>query len=110
LILAHTPKLIKFLSFGSAQAIALCPFILLSDKESAEFLIRHEKIHIRQQLELLIIPFYIWYVVEFLIKLIKYKNRHLAYLNISFEQEAYCNHFASGFLKKRKRFNFINYL
>lgn len=48
----------------------------------------HEKIHIYQQLELLIIFFYLWYVVEYYYWYIKLKDKNLAY-NICFEREAY---------------------
>jgi hypothetical protein len=27
--------------------------------------VNHEKIHLRQQLELLVLPFYVWYIIEF---------------------------------------------
>ena len=47
----------------------------------------HEAIHWRQQKEMLCIFFYVWYVLEWFVKIFfcgKY-----AYLSISFEQEAY---------------------
>ena len=54
------PRFLKFITNGFAKAIALFPFIILSkssDKYDAA-LIRHEQIHIYQQLELLVIGFY----------------------------------------------------
>ena len=49
---------------------------------------RHETIHFRQQLEMLVIPFYVWYVVEFLVKLIRYgKNRGEMIYKISNEKK-----------------------
>lgn len=75
-----------------------------------ETLIFHERIHIRQQLEMLIVLFYIWYLIEFLIKWIIYKDSKLAYRNISFEREAYVNENYFNYLKKRKFWNFIHYL
>ena len=39
--------------------------------------------------ELLYIFFYLWYAVEYLIRLIIYRNTKLAYKNVSFEREAY---------------------
>ena len=61
----------------------------------------HERIHIRQQLELLILPFYVLYLIEFAIGIFKYKNRLNAYLNISFEREAYKHDFDLNYLKCR---------
>ncbi len=56
-----------------------------------KYVINHERIHTAQQRELLFIPFYILYVFEWLIRLIQYRNRNDAYMNISFEREAYAN-------------------
>ncbi len=91
--------------------ITLFPFIVLSDKKLKEdkVLVNHEKIHLKQQLELLIVFFYIAYVFEWFIKLIKYKNSRLAYQNISFERESYQNEYNLNYLKNRKIWSFINY-
>ena len=82
----------------------------ISDKDLPEYILNHEKIHLRQQLELLILPFYLWYFAEFLIQFIKLRNRKEAYLNISFEREAYRNQFDLEYLKKRKRFGFMGFV
>lgn len=91
--------------------IAIWPFIFVKRKElkSDTVFINHEKIHLRQQIEMLLIPFYIWYVLEFLVRLIQYKNRREAYLNISFEREAYENEKDLDYLKKRSFLRFLNY-
>ena len=95
----------------SANAMAIFPFILLRNKsqKTDAFLINHEKIHLRQQLELLIIPFYFLYLLNYLINLIKYKNHYVAYFNILFEKEAY--HFENDlkYLAKRKPYSWINF-
>ncbi|MDO4763505.1 MAG: hypothetical protein Q4A00_03895 [Flavobacteriaceae bacterium] len=92
--------------------IAIFPFILLSKKElkNNKILLNHEKIHFRQQLELGIIFFYLWYAIEFLFYFIKYKNRHIAYFKISFEREAYANEHNPYYLKNRKLWAFRKYL
>ena len=72
-------------------------------------LINHERIHLRQQLEMLIIPFYICYVTEYFMLLARYKDKQKAYHNISFEREAYSNDSELNYLKTRPFFNFINY-
>ena len=73
-------------------------------------LINHEKIHLRQQVELLVVPFYLVYGVEFLVRLFQYKKWHLAYRNISFEREAYANEMYLDYLKQRKFWSFLKYL
>ncbi|MEX0995648.1 MAG: hypothetical protein WDZ45_01210 [Flavobacteriaceae bacterium] len=70
----------------------------------------HERIHLRQQLELLILPFYLWYGLEFLLRLLYFRNRYKAYRNISFEREAYSNEADLYYLKRRKFWAFIGYL
>ncbi|HEB61818.1 MAG TPA: hypothetical protein ENI82_01585 [Bacteroidetes bacterium] len=112
MIIIQSKILVKFITLNFAQAITLFPFILLKDKKlrNNEILINHEKIHIRQQLELLIIPFYLIYLSEFLIKYLKYKSRYKAYRNISFEKEAFENESDKKYLKSRNWFQFIKYL
>ena len=92
--------------------MALWPFVIL---RSAEFkkditFLNHEKIHLRQQIELLIIPFFLWYALEFLFRWIQYKNRYQAYRNISFEREAYQNEKDPHYLKQRSFWNMLSYL
>lgn len=72
--------------------------------------INHEKIHTAQIKELLFIFFYIWYGIEWVFKLIVYRNSFLAYKNISFEREAYANGLNPEYLKGRKRFAFVGYI
>ena len=102
----------KFLVPKGYVAITLFPVIILKDKylKKDVVLLNHEKIHLRQQIELLIIGFYIWYVVEFLIRILKYKTWSEAYLNISFEREAYHNENNLDYLKSRSLFSFFRYL
>ncbi len=102
--------IIKGLPFKNILGIALFPFILLASKQPSKKLINHEKIHIRQQIELLVLPFYFWYLIEFGIKFIKYQNFHKAYLHISFEKEAYRHEASPEYLKKRKFWAFLRYL
>lgn len=91
--------------------ITIFPFMFLKNKTLKRnlILINHEKIHLRQQLELMLIPFFIIYGFEFLIRLVQYKKWNLAYRNISFEREAYVNESNLDFLKKRRIWNFIHY-
>ena len=101
---------IKGLGFRKGWAITLFPFILVSDKTIGATLLHHEKIHIRQQLECLLIVFYLWYGIEWCIHFIKVKNIHQAYRMISFEKEAYDKESDADYLKNRKLWAFIKWL
>ncbi len=92
-------------------AITLYPFIFVSKEWMLKnkWIINHESIHLRQQKELLVVFFYLWYGIDFLIKLAKYRDWHLAYRNIIFEREAYANEHNLGYLKTRRLFGFWKY-
>lgn len=91
--------------------MAVYPFILLKDKhqQNDKTLVNHERIHLRQQIELLILPFYLFYLFNYLINLIRYRNHHQAYFNIVFEREAYACDQNLNYLKNRKFFSWINH-
>ncbi|MFV7236542.1 MULTISPECIES: hypothetical protein [Flavobacterium] len=102
----------KYLIPKGYRGLVAFPFVFVknrADKENVVF-VNHEKIHLRQQLELLVIPFFIWYFIEYLFRLVQYKNADLAYRNISFEREAYANEKDLEYLKKRSFLKFLNYL
>ncbi len=102
------PK-IKYLDISG---ITLFPFIILRDKhlKQDKRILNHERIHIRQQVELLVLPFYVLYLIEFAIGLIKYKNKSNAYMNISFEREAYRHDLDLNYLKDRKWWAWRNFI
>lgn len=72
--------------------------------------IRHESIHSAQGKELLWLFFYLWYGIEWVVRLIQYRNKKDAYYNISFEREAYANEMDVNYLKHRKFYSFIKYI
>lgn len=102
----------KYLVPKGYVGITLFPLVLLKHMhlKHNKVLINHEKIHIRQQIELLVVPFFIWYGIEFLIRLMCFKNWQLAYKNISFEREAYKNENDLNYLKSRSFWKFLSYL
>lgn len=102
----------KYLVPKGYTGIALFPFIFVREHRflNDPVLVNHERIHLRQQAEMLIVPFYIWYVSEYLIRLLHYKNKYLAYRNISFEREAYANQQNLKYLHNRKFYAFAKYL
>ena len=102
----------KYLIPKGYRGLTAFPFVFVKypkDKTNA-VLLNHEKIHIRQQIEFLILPFFIWYLTEYLVRLVQYKNANLAYKNISFEREAYANEDDAEYLKSRKWWRFLKYL
>ena len=103
MIVVVSPFFMKYFVAGHASAITLFPFIVLKNEKlkKNEVLMNHERIHIRQQLELLVLGFYIIYLVEYVVRLIAYKNHFSAYRQISFEQEAYDYEEDFYYLKKR---------
>ena len=98
---------IKYLGISG---ITLFPFIILRNKQlkKDKRIMNHEQIHIQQQVELLILPFYVLYLIEFGIGLIKYRNKMNAYMNISFEREAYKYDTDLNYLNRRKFWSWIN--
>ncbi len=92
--------------------VAVWPFIIIKYKKLKDdtIFMNHERIHLRQQLELLILPFYIIYMIEFLFRLLQYRDRYTAYRNISFEREAYENEKNIDYIKERSFWAFRNYI
>jgi hypothetical protein len=102
----------KYLIPKNYSGLTIFPFIFLKNKQllADSILLNHEKIHLKQQIELLWIAFFIWYVTEYLMGLIKFRNHYKAYKNISFEKEAYTNENNTKYLINRKPYSFLNYL
>ncbi|MBK6731377.1 MAG: hypothetical protein IPG60_10595 [Bacteroidetes bacterium] len=93
------------------SGMTLFPFVLMKHKgliTDAAF-VNHERIHLRQQAELLILPFYLLYLLFYFFNLIKYKNHHKAYRNIIFEREAYSEENNLKYLNQRKWWSWVNY-
>lgn len=88
------------------EGMALLPFIFVKNLKD-KCTIRHEEIHIRQQISLLVVFFYLIYFLEHIIYYIKYRDWDIAYRNISFEREAYDNQKNK---KYKKFYGWIPYL
>ena len=102
----------KYLVPKGYTGMTIFPFIFLKHRFNKDYrvLINHEGIHLKQQLEMLIIPFFIWYAFEFVVRFFQFKTWYLAYKNISFEREAYTNEKDLNYLQSRSLWNFIKYL
>ena len=116
-IIVFSDKILDRLSwFMRIGGITLWPWIILREKyrdipywrSVSERIINHETIHIKQQQELLVIPFYILYILEWFLKLFIYGKD--AYRNISFEREAYGNESNPEYLETRKFWSFFKYI
>jgi hypothetical protein len=73
-------------------------------------LFNHECIHVRQQAEMFYLLQWLWYGVEYLIRLAYYRNHDKAYRNTSFEREAYANELNRDYLRTRKCWAWFKYL
>ena len=92
------------------EGMALFPFILSRRKSPGKVFLNHECVHLRQQLEMGILLFYVWYLAEYLIQLAAGKKHLEAYYNISFEREAYKNEGNADYLVHRKFWSFLKYI
>jgi hypothetical protein len=103
------PRLLsnKYL-YINIYAITLYPFVFIRD-EGDEITNNHESIHLAQQRELFVIPFYVLYVYEYLRNKIKGMNNDFAYRSISFEREAYSNQKNLTYLETRDRMSWKKY-
>ncbi len=102
-ILIHNKTFVKLLSLGFASGITIWPFIFLTPSKKIKVNINHERIHIHQQQETLLIGFYLLYFFEYLYYRLHYKHND-AYRKISFEREAFENEEDLEYLNKRKCF------
>lgn len=101
----------RYIFSGNYVGLALWPFILLKSpvlKDDA-VLLNHERIHLRQQLELLVLPFYVWYVLEWCYHFIHLGDGYRAYRAISFEKEAYSQERNLNYLAERRLWSFFRY-
>ncbi|PZW41498.1 hypothetical protein LX95_01177 [Mesonia algae] len=103
----------KYILAKGFRGLALFPFIFIKrdSLRQDKVFVNHERIHLQQQKELLLLAFLLWYGLEYFIKLLHYRNRREAYLNISFEREAYQNEKNLNYLSnQRKLWAFTKYL
>ena len=69
-----------------------------------KYTVNHERIHTAQMRELLFVPFYIIYGIEWLIRLAQKRNWRSAYMAISFEREAYAHGRDLTYLSRRPHY------
>jgi hypothetical protein len=95
----------RFIPFKGFKAINLFGFVFVREGVKMKpYSYNHEAIHSAQMRELLFVPFYIIYFVEWVYRLIKLRNLQKAYRAISFEREAYANQSNYNYLTNRYHF------
>ena len=98
----------NYIPFKGFRAINLFGILFVrGNARINERTIRHEAIHTAQMKEMLYIGFYVWYIIEWLIRLCMKGN---AYRNISFEREAYKYQNELDYDKLRNRFEWLKHI
>lgn len=100
----------KIIPFGRRYHAVNLFGVLFAKGPCSERVMNHEKIHSSQMREMLYIGFYLWYCVEWVIRVFLYGDSYRAYRNISFEREAYANEGNPSYLSRRKSFSSMRYL
>lgn len=115
-------------------ALTIWPLVFVrrsKERLFTEVMENHEKIHARQQIEMLVagsalaiplyfivgwwcllaLPIFFWiYGLEYVVRLVICRDRYEAYFSISFEREAYANQSDAGYLRNRKWYAWTHYL
>lgn len=98
----------KIIPFSGYLAVNLFGILFTRDKKKvSEKVINHESIHTEQMKELLYVFFYLWYGIEYFIRLFQHGDE---YKSISFEREAYDNDDNMNYLNERKRYAWFKYV
>ncbi|MCQ2287560.1 MAG: hypothetical protein MJZ74_00480 [Muribaculaceae bacterium] len=102
----------NIIPFGRFRAINLCGVVFAKQKYGKlnKTIINHESVHTIQQLEMLIVFFYLWYVIEWLVRFCMCGDAIKAYYNISFEREAYHNERNYAYRRYRRLWAWTSYL
>jgi hypothetical protein len=109
-IVVEDSKIPKALSLViDIWGITLWPFVLVRGKIDP-FTLRHETIHIRQQAELLVLPFYVLYLGFWLYRWWQLGDRKAAYYAIPFEREAYAMQDNPSYLTFRRPHAWRHYI
>lgn len=99
--------LVRYLWFS---AITVFPFMIVRKQDYSITLLNHEYIHLKQQTEMFIVFAYVWYFIEWLIKVIYYMNFRKAYLAVSFEREAVAGEPIIGYAGNRKPYAWFKFI
>lgn len=100
----------KWIPFGRGMYAINLFGIIFTKQHLSRFDQNHEYIHTLQQRELLFVFFYLFYVTEWIVRVIQTRSLIKGYLRISFEREAYENQRILDYREKRKFFAWSKYL
>ncbi len=106
----RVPRL--FSCFYPVAGVTLWPFIFVGADIPADqmrTMINHERIHICQANEMLVVFFYILWIAEFLVGVCRYGSAEAAYMHISLEAEAHENEHNMQYCSERRLWGWIRY-
>lgn len=119
-LIIESQRLIRIMGFLSAgkygakhsKAAALFPFVFVQNKKYATpIFINHERIHFRQQIELLFVGVLLLNLIEdFYAKFFLKLKASDSYLYRATEQEAYINQHNSEYLERRSLYSVFSYV
>ena len=97
----------RFIPFKGFSAMNLFGFLLVRKdydiNKITEVTLNHESIHTEQMKELGYVPYYILYIIEWLIKTILLFNTTKAYYALASEREAYENQHKHNYISRCNR-------
>jgi hypothetical protein len=107
-IIKPMPAYLARLLSPDTTAVTFAPFGVYIKKQylTDGVTVRHEFIHWRQQWEMALLPFYLWYGIEWSIRRIF----GYPYEEVSFEREAYDNDEKITYLDNRLPYSWVKYL
>jgi hypothetical protein len=100
-------KILPFLGFVAINLFGIV-FARIEHKPLTKKTINHEEIHTAQMREMLYVFFYLFYGLEWIIKLFIYGKD--SYRNISFEREAYEHDQEYDYLSKINLFAWVKFI
>ena len=100
----------KIIPFGSYTTINLFGILFTKSDYLSPITINHERIHTKQMLELLIVGYYLWYIIEYIIVRFCHKKQNDAYHDVSLEEEAHNNDDNQDYLFIREHYAWLKYI
>lgn len=101
----------KWIPFKGYKYINLFGLLFTRHKEEiSDIEYNHEKIHLKQMQELLWVPYYLWYAIEYLLIRLFHKKQNDAYHDVSFEEEAYKHEEDLEYTEHRKHYAWFKYV
>jgi hypothetical protein len=107
-------RIIGRIGTGSSEAkgMAFFPFVFIRSEEfDVPWVVDHERIHHRQEIETLFVGLAVLSLIEFLYaRFVLKKNKMQSYLYTAAEQEAYLNMHDRNYLNERKSWALLKFI